>query len=210
MIGLYLGIAALSLSISSAQATVILNVDGSGQLTGAENVDVGCVLYDVTFVEGTCVSIFDGCDPADFDFNTFDDANDAVQALFAQVFTDDDPALGLFDTFTALTKGCELDFACSTQIPFGFRDDGELKILAAQNHDNEPETIALITLFLANDTNSFLRPGTNWARFCKVGEICPPIVEGPPPRIVPEPPTLALFVMGLAGLGFMMRRRRST
>jgi len=32
-----------------------------GELVGATNVNVGGTLYDVQFVEGTCVDLYDGC-----------------------------------------------------------------------------------------------------------------------------------------------------
>ena len=93
-----IGLAALGLSISSTQATVILNVDGSGQLTGAQNVDLGSLgFFNVEFVDGTCIALFDGCNQvADFDFTNEADALLAAQALLDQVLVDDFPLLGLF------------------------------------------------------------------------------------------------------------------
>ena len=61
-------IAAVSISTTVAQVPVNHIVKG-GQLTGAENVSVNGTLYNVTFLGGTCVDIFDGCDEAaNFEF----------------------------------------------------------------------------------------------------------------------------------------------
>jgi opacity protein-like surface antigen len=50
----------LVLMASSAQAAT-LDVVG-GQLHGAFGVDVNGSLYDVEFLGGTCIELFDGCD----------------------------------------------------------------------------------------------------------------------------------------------------
>ena len=55
------GIATLGLTVASAQAAN-LSVNGSGLLTGANNVNVGGILYNVIFVDGSCIGLFDGCD----------------------------------------------------------------------------------------------------------------------------------------------------
>ena len=43
-----------------ANADPVLLVNGSGVLTGARNVRVGGTLYNVTFVDGTCIDVFGG------------------------------------------------------------------------------------------------------------------------------------------------------
>ena len=102
---LYMAIFAVGVMTSSAYATVILNVTG-GQLTGAQNVVVSGTLYDVTFVDGTCIALFSGCDAVnDFDISV-GAANAAANALIDQVFKDS--GLGLFDTDPELTSGCSL------------------------------------------------------------------------------------------------------
>ena len=65
-----IGLAVLAtLCFGSATASAAtLNVVG-GQLMGASGVDVGGILYDVEFLDGTCIDLFSGCDEsADFDF----------------------------------------------------------------------------------------------------------------------------------------------
>ena len=87
-LALVVGIAAIGLSLATASATPVLNVVG-GQLTGAQNVDVGGTPFDVTFVDGTCVALFNGCDQnTDFAFNTPAAAQAAGQALLDQVLLD--------------------------------------------------------------------------------------------------------------------------
>ena len=108
---------------SSADAATLL-VNGSGILTGATGVDVDGTLYDVEFVDGTCVALFDGCDSVtDFTFSSEADALAASQALLDQVFLD--TAQGDFDADPGLTSGCiNTTFGvCEVWTPFGF---GEL------------------------------------------------------------------------------------
>lgn len=60
----------LALAASALDAAT-LQIDTNSQLTGALNVDVAGTLFDVTFIETTCIALFDGCDAlTDFPFAT--------------------------------------------------------------------------------------------------------------------------------------------
>lgn len=112
----------------------MLVVDG-GELQGATGVDVGGTLYDVEFVEGTCVDLFDGCDDvSDFAFATVEDALLAAQALQDQVVlnigTDN------FDTVPNLTAGCSGVF-CGTAFPFGQPGATEVDVVSSVNQVDE-------------------------------------------------------------------------
>ena len=79
---------ALILSVSGASAAT-LNVVG-GQLLGATGVVVDGSSYNVVFLDGTCINLYDGCDDvADFTFQTGAAALLASQALLDQVFVND-------------------------------------------------------------------------------------------------------------------------
>lgn len=94
-----------------------LQVDGTGELTGARGVDVDGAFYNVSFTDGTCIDLFDGCDaPEDFAFSTEASAQQAALALLAQVFLDG--PLGSFDTDPELTRGCGEETACVAVIPY--------------------------------------------------------------------------------------------
>src|SRR5262245_52041146 len=93
-------------SVASA-ATLIV----AGKLFGASDVDVNGTLYNVMFVDGTCIALFSGCDEAsDFTFQTEADARAASQALGDQVFFNSQGPIGVppieFDTTPGLTAGC--------------------------------------------------------------------------------------------------------
>ena len=108
--------------LATAQAAT-LNVDFSGQLTGASGVDVGGVLYDVTFEEGSCIGLFSGCDTnSDFTFTSAAAARLASLALLDQVLLDG-PA-GNFDTSPELTFGCSLSAFCFILTPFEIAPGG--------------------------------------------------------------------------------------
>jgi hypothetical protein len=80
-------VVAIFLATSGAQAAVLIVV--GGELQGATDVNVGGTLYDVQFVEGTCIDLYDGCDDvSDFAFVTVADAFVAAEALLEQVVLD--------------------------------------------------------------------------------------------------------------------------
>ena len=92
-----------------------------GQLFGASGVDVGGTLYDVEFLDGSCITLFNGCDDvSDFTFQTSLAASVASQALLDQVFLDG--PLGNFDSSPNLTNGCSIGLAstrCWSLTPYG-------------------------------------------------------------------------------------------
>ena len=91
--------------VSSSAFAATLNVVG-GQLMGASDVLVDGNLYDVQFLDGTCIDLYNGCDEAsDFTFQTEASAILASQALRDQVFDDWSPSA--FQTNPALTNGCQ-------------------------------------------------------------------------------------------------------
>ncbi len=101
--------------------SVILDVR-NGLLHGAQEIQVGNQLLDVSFQEGTCIGLFSGCDEtSDFFFSDITTAHDANLALLDQVFVDG--SAGLFDSIQTLTFGCEnAPSRCSVLTPVGDRD----------------------------------------------------------------------------------------
>ncbi len=189
-------ILALVLPLTSQAATLI--VDGAtGELLGAEDVDVGGVLYDVDFLDGTCTALFNGCDGSDdFAFTTQVAAQAAATALQSQVFIDGPD--GNFDTAPSLTNGCEAAFACIVNTPY-----------AASIGNNIVSTIGYVTLQTAggfqsqNDLSRDLDlsgVATDVYASWGLSEIAP----------VPLPATGWLILSGLAGLFFAKRRGRGS
>jgi len=93
-------------------------VDSRGILLGANNVNVEGDLYDVRFVDGRCVAVFNGCDEVtDFLFTSILPATAASQALIDQVI------IGTFRTRTDLIAGCGPDtgdiLVCEIITPWG-------------------------------------------------------------------------------------------
>ena len=178
--------------LTSQAAT--LQIDGSGQLLGADGVDVGGVLYDVDFLDGTCVALFDGCDASDdFTFATEVAALAAASALQTQVFFDG-PS-GDFGTVPSLTNGCE-DFVCNVYTPFTPSSVSPLLVTVAifQNFPIPGGVTFTSNVLNTNDTTS--GPSTVFASW-----------DISQATVVPLPATGWLFLSGLAGLFFVKRRR---
>ena len=186
----------LAFSAAPAAAAVLL-VDGNGQLTGATGVDVGGTLFDVTFVDGTCAALFDGCDEAsDFAFNDQATATLAAQALFDQVF------IGNFDFTPNLTLGCGDAESCRPLVPFETRAnpfngninfDAVQAINSFQSRDDEILLFDIISRF-----SDFSRVNdTVFASFTEQG-----VSE------VPLPAAAWMFLVGLGGLSAARRKKR--
>ena len=172
------------LAASTARAAS-LNVVG-GQLVGASDVQVGLRTYDVTFEDGSCISLFNGCDDtSDFDFVTPAGAQLAAQALFDQVFIND--PLGNFDTNPTLTSGCSDPLLCGAIIPFAH--DFVSDTYDAVVGENRPVTDTG-TLDLGLQPDGLTGNSNVFARF----------------TVVPEPGTGLLLA---AGLALLAARRRA-
>jgi PEP-CTERM motif len=185
--------AALVLVLSSVPAIAATQIVGGGVLTGATGVNVDGKLYNVSFVDGTCISVFGGCD-SDSDFvipkaNTFD----AAQALLDQVFT------GEFDIAPNLTAGCDLPEICFVMVPTHLETAAEFQpgtvfLGIAENCDASECTDSVASEFRATNLGTD-RGGEVWAKFSSAA--------------VPEPSTWAMMLIGFGAVGAAARRRKN-
>ena len=176
---------ALVVCLVSSTNAATLNVVG-GRLIGASNVDVGGTLYDVEFVDGTCIDLFTGCDDAsDFAFTTAAAAGLASQALLDQVFLDD---ISTYDSSPFLTFGCTNLGFCDVDTPYA--------VLAETASVRTTENAAVEDLDAVYDNNNRWDWDAAWSPWVVYGVW----------TLIPEPSTASLLALGLVGIAAMRRR----
>jgi len=206
IISFYRGVLTTCAFVLSAHAGAapVLLVDDNGILTGAKGVEVSGKLYNVTFADGTCAELFNGCGPSTFAFRDRYSAEAAVYALFNQVLVDG--PMGNFDSSPNKVRGCGNLYACSSLIPYDLLTSGGntyVMLLAAFNHRFEysqfgPNDIVTGGGLLDRSTadDEAINP-RNYAIF----ELAPP------PSSIPEPASIALMGLAMASLALTRRRK---
>ncbi|MBV1906458.1 MAG: hypothetical protein KUG75_10300 [Pseudomonadales bacterium] len=183
-IKLYLALVLCVFSLNNLAAPV-LNYD-SGQLIGASNVLVDGTFYNVEFIEGSCISVFSGCnESSDFAFNTWPTVQSALHALLDQVF------IGPLENNPSLVLGCESNSACFMATPYASVLGGTFALLGMAITTKWDDVEGVIWAVLPGsydvDTNSH-KVYAKWT------------------QVVPIPAALWLFASALFGLCLTARK----
>jgi hypothetical protein len=186
---------ALTTVCSILSAAPVLQVNGSGILTGASGVDVLGSFYDVTFVDGSCFQLFSGCNAtSDLPFQSLAAGSAAGQALLNTVLVDS--VLGQFDSRPELTMGCISVVSCDILIPYGINPGNAFASATVQNLVLDSLDFVLITAY-GNSFNTQGIGGPGRSTFAVFT----------PAAAVPEPGTLLLAAVALSAMGFIGKRR---
>lgn len=173
---------------------VTLVVDGSGQLIGATDIDLGTLgVFNVSFTGASCIAVFGGCDDlSDFEFNNQADATTAAQALLSQVFVNNHSSApsSLFDTDPELIQGCTNVQTCTVAIPFSLSSQVVTVMYSFNSSVESIDQTILANLNVGTTSNNL-----TFAHFISISE-------------VPVPAALPLFGTGLALMGILGWRRK--
>jgi hypothetical protein len=192
-----LGVAAIVPATIPAQAAPTFEVSGE-ILDGIDGVVVDGSTYNVTFVPGSCNSVFNGCDFNDFTFQNSGSDGDAATALSSilsgGIFNPAFPN-GIVDENQVGTP-----FANDTFFTPDIADYMGLGIVGgfSSGVGVGGSGTPIFLIYLSSDSSSFTTDSGNaYAVWTPAS-----------PTSVPEPGTVFLFGAGLLGLGALRRRRK--
>jgi hypothetical protein len=184
-------------SVSHAAVIFITEKDANGvtSLLGADNVEVNNKFYNVRFVDGTCIMLFNGCDASDdFLFNTLDSAIAASDSLLLQVFNGD----SLFDLGPSLTNGCSDDTLCGVfTVQSIKRKFAPIIGVLLRNYASGPSV----------DFHQNGVPGRTWEDTSSNNKLVYAVWSGPVEASAPG--TAMVLLMGIAGLIVSQRRKQA-
>lgn len=176
------GCACLLIGSFSQAATLIIN---NGQLTGANNIDVNGVLYDVTFVDGSFDEVFGTT--LMFDANNDGEALSFSNALLSSVL------IGIYDTDPELTLGCTQTDACSIFTSYSNSNGFVISRQTVNLADGGVDYVSTSSVNENSDFNNF--PGA--------------VIADWSISTVPIPAAAWLFGSGLLGLVGVARRKKT-
>ncbi len=176
----------------TANAAVIHTVS-NGKLVSASGINISGQLYNVTFGD-SCATMYAGCNSALFDFTSQQQAVAAMNALFSQVLVNNVNVNGVnynFDSNPERVKSCDYVGFCEMWIPY--LDLGNNNVRSTwqiNNTTNDPVgSTAWDGPYTYGNTESYMA-FTNWER-----------------AAVPEPGSIALLALALAGIGFARKKK---
>lgn len=182
----------------TANAGVTYNMQ-NGKLASASGINIGGELYSVTFGD-SCSSMYAGCNSALFDFKTEATAVAAIDALFNQVFLNNVKVNGTtynFDSNPELVKSCDRIGFCEIWVPYKALPNSQVQSAWKINADTYNGTMysAYQTYYTYGDNTDYMA-FTNFEKMAVAAD-------------VPEPASLALFGLGVAGL-IASRKKKSS
>lgn len=186
--GMLCGIFAAAFCVLPARAATLIVSDG--ELTGATGVIVEGASYDVTFAEGSCNSLFNGC--TSFTFNTLSSAVAASQSLLDQVFLDGPH--GNFDSLPDLTFGVDGGARRGDIFtPYGLTPTGNGALIGVARNGSTDLTLDGIESVSADTLSNPLSVYAVWS---------------PSVSPIPEPEIYAMLGLGLGMMGWVGRRKK--